>query len=299
MLRASWTRSSIKTRGEDAGKAAAREARTLNDVIGYGAESSPAELYIPTYKTHGGNHVKKTLSTYTAFAALLLAAPLAGAEPQYPPDFEPSVIYQDPSLVGKHSGTAAATAAPAAKPQAATAAPAETVSKAPAAAAKTETETATEAKAAPSAAKASAEEGGSDYLLFGGLVAALVGFVVWSSRRKACPAAASAPAAVAEAAPAAAGGATGVAKYLQAQGLAAGAAGAGAETGVAKYLKALPEPVRAVETGVAKYLKTLPLAEVAAAAETGVAKYLKSLPQPTVVATGETGVTKYLKNLNG
>lgn len=294
MLRANWTPSSIETRGKMPARLPRGKRARCNDVIGYGAESSPAELYIPTYKTHGGNHVKKTLSSYTAFAALLLAAPLAGAEPQYPPDFEPSVIYQDPSLVGKHSGTAEA---PAAKPLAATAAPAETVSKAPTVAAKTET--ATEAKAAPSAAKASAEEGSSDYLLFGGLVAALVGFVVWSSRRKACPAAASATAAVAEAAPAAAGGATGVAKYLQAQGLAAGAAGAGAETGVAKYLKALPEPVRAVETGVAKYLKTLPLAEVAAAAETGVAKYLKSLPQPTVVATGETGVTKYLKNLNG
>ncbi|UZR27661.1 hypothetical protein [Methylococcus mesophilus] len=179
--------------------------------------------------------MKKTFSTYTVFAALLLAAPLAGAA-EYPPDFEPSVIYQDPSLVGK-AGAAPAAAAPAAKPQAAPAAPA---SKAPAA----QPAVTAPAETAPSTAKPAAQDAGSDYYLFGGVVVALIGFVVWSSRRPAAarPAAAAAPAA----APApAATGATGVAKYLQAQGLSAG--DAGAETGVAKYLKALPEPVRGLK----------------------------------------------------
>ena len=54
--------------------------------------------------------MKKTLSIYPVFAALLLAAPLAGAEPEYPSDFEPEVIYQDPSLIGKPAETPAVAA---------------------------------------------------------------------------------------------------------------------------------------------------------------------------------------------
>ncbi|WP_256996333.1 hypothetical protein [Methylococcus capsulatus] len=40
--------------------------------------------------------MKKPFSTHILSAALLLAAPLAGAA-DYPPDFKPSVIYRIPA----------------------------------------------------------------------------------------------------------------------------------------------------------------------------------------------------------
>ena len=129
--------------------------------------------------------MKKTLSIYPVFAALLLAAPLAGAEPEYPSDFEPEVIYQDPSLIGKPAETPAAATATA---QPAVAAPAEAAPEYPS---DFEPEVIYQDPGlvgkpveAPAAAAPAA---GSDYYLFGGMLLALLGFVVWSSRPAARP----------------------------------------------------------------------------------------------------------------
>jgi LPXTG-motif cell wall-anchored protein len=61
------------------------------------------------------NNVKKNNLTKCAFAALLLASTVAGAEQQYPAaDFQPEVLYQDSDYIAKNSpSTKAATTAPA------------------------------------------------------------------------------------------------------------------------------------------------------------------------------------------
>jgi len=57
------------------------------------------------------NNVKIINITNGAFAALLLASSVAGADAQYPAsDFQPKVLYQDAEY--KHQGASAATAAP-------------------------------------------------------------------------------------------------------------------------------------------------------------------------------------------
>lgn len=101
MPRANSIRSSASAAGRtDTGEAGAEASGNGNasDAIGKQGrfETRPAELLYPLTRLNGGNHVKKPFSTHTVFAALLLAAPLAGAA-DYPPDFQPSVIYRDPS----------------------------------------------------------------------------------------------------------------------------------------------------------------------------------------------------------
>jgi hypothetical protein len=203
--------------------------------------------------------VKKSNLTKGLCVAILLASPLAGAEPKYPAaDFEPGVIFQDADLIAKH----------AARPIQVVPPPAPTVT----VAAETKSEKAVD----------KAEDVLSQNYPIALVVLGLIGFAFWSSKRSASGAAAAqqAPVQSAAAAPSSsAAGETGVAKYLKSVG--ASATAAVAETGVAKYLKTLPATAAkavAAETGVAKYLKTLPAAAKAATAETGVAKYLKNLP---------------------
>jgi hypothetical protein len=231
------------------------------------------------------------------FAALVLASPLAGAG-EYPPAFEPEVIYRDPDLISK---TGQAIPAPAPAPQAESKAQslypaafepevlyrdAELIAKHATKPAEPAATRAVSEPAAPSATAVSTSAK-TDNPLMENLPVALVvlglaGFVVWNMKKGSAEVRA-------------------VPQQAAAAPVQAAPAGSAQETGVARYLKSLPAVAVATETGVAKYLKSLPVAAAAAvtaAAETGVAKYLKTLPAATPKATGgETGVAKYLKNL--
>lgn len=223
--------------------------------------------------------------TIGLIATLLLASPLVGAEEQYPAaNFEPVIVYQDTDYIGSQSASesgaqdvdfsetpaanfepvviyqdkeyiakqgqgtapkapAAPKPAPAATPQAATPAPVTTTQAAPA--------------ASPSTSAAASEK--SEGLLSGNmpivLVAlAVVGFVVWNSKKGA----ATAEAAPEPEAPYIGGseGETGVAKYMRGLGMSSG--GPGGKTGVAKYLETAEGAAKASGaglTGVGKYLQ--------------------------------------------
>jgi hypothetical protein len=152
--------------------------------------------------------VKKTRLTNSLLTALLLASPMAGAETQYPPAFEPTLIYQDAEYIASHPGPAID------PPKAAAPAPAAVEAAKPAPVA---------APAAATAAKPASDRpvfaSKDDSLSQNGpvflVVAAMAGFVVWSGRSsKKCAGAAKAE--------------TGVAKYLKT---------IENETGVARYLR--------------------------------------------------------------
>ncbi|MDD5037212.1 MAG: hypothetical protein PHE55_20995 [Methylococcaceae bacterium] len=200
------------------------------------------------------NNLPKSL-----FAALLIASPLAGAEPQYPANVEPVILYQDTDYIAKNKQSAT----PSAPSQAASQAKKPTASAEPA---KREA-VATKPEPTPAQQEKSSMENYPIVLV----ILALAGIVFWTTRRSK---------AKAQPAPA------------EAAVFSSGSAGASGETGVARYLKSLPAKLASSETGVARYLKSLP--EKVTAAETGVAKYLKSLPAK--VSSAETGVARYLKN---
>lgn len=101
--------------------------------------------------------MSNTYALRTALAALVMSATsLAQAEPQYPEEFVPSVVYRDAELIAKHNK------------------PIETAIPSPT------------SKATASSGKVLGQPDQpvtADYLVYGA-AAALFGFVIWSSRRK-------------------------------------------------------------------------------------------------------------------
>ena len=205
--------------------------------------------------------------------ATALVSPMAFAQSNYPPAFEPQVLYRDADLIAKHANKAA----PVAETK-----PADAIRTAPQAVSASSPVTNSAAKPA-----AKPEESSNMLLLFAGLAA--VGGAFWFTRKGGNQESSVAPANSATSEPISSG-VTGVSQYVES--LTSG----GVETGVSKYIKGLPALVLS-QTGVAKYLRSLPPPEVAGPIETGVTKYLKSLPKPPVLPTDETGVAKYLKSL--
>jgi hypothetical protein len=173
------------------------------------------------------------ISKKAFLAALLLASPMVGAEPQYPAaDFKPTVVFQDAGLIAKHAAEAKErVAALRAKPSAA----------APAA----------EAKSAAPVESTGVGNPLTDNLPVVLIVLALVGYSFWSSKRSGSRGGETRLAATAFAG--AVSGETGVARYLKSLPENAKAR----ETGVARYLKSLPDTSKAAQTGVARYLKNL------------------------------------------
>lgn len=205
--------------------------------------------------------------------AMALASPMANAQTNYPPAFEPQVLYRDADLISKHANNPQV-AAPKATTANNTVAPQTSV-------------TSAAAKSAPAGTASSVSASGSGessdssnmFLVLG--VVALAGGVFWFSRKGSTKSNASNAQSL--------GGTTG-SQYVEA------VSGSGVETGVSRYIKALPQVVVS-STGVAKYLRNLPPPEVAGPVETGVTKYLKGLPKPPILPTDETGVAKYLKSI--
>lgn len=208
--------------------------------------------------------------------ALSLAAPLAGAEPQYPPNFEPVVIYRDMEYIAKQSSSSPVATGmervaiaesdkypPEFEPKVLfrdETLIAEHAQKRPVTPAAEEAGP-VNAPSAPETKVAQGEPGNAlkeNYPFLLALVA-LAGLAFWGSKRPATKPAGAQPAAGGTFA-AGPTGETGVARYIK--DLAAKAVGA--ETGVARYLKALSKP----EAGVA---------EQGAAKETGVSKYLRNI----------------------
>lgn len=210
--------------------------------------------------------------------AMWLASPIVSAQPEYPPDFEPKVLYQDPDLISKHVAQKPQSPAPkVVAPALAAPAPA-----------KTAPEPKTSAAPAPLTTPAGEPSGSSNLpILFAGL--AVAGIVFWASKRASGKGAQMSSELVPASAVASTVGATSVAQYMDSMV-------GGVETGVSKYVKSLPAIVVS-QTGVSKYLRSLPPPVVAGPEETGVTKYIKGLPKPPVLPTDETGVTKYLKSL--
>lgn len=221
--------------------------------------------------------MKKNELTKAVLAALVLASSSVLAESDYPAaDFQPKVVFSDEG----------AQSAPASKPAAA--APAEKAdpnfpaanyqpkvlfsdadykhsSAAPSAAGSAKS--AKSSGVSESSAAASVEviqnekEASSDMSYIGLIALAIIGFVVYSKKSGGQASASAGSDYVA-----AAGGATGVEKYLEKMGA--------NKTGVAKYLEKQTENP---STGVAKYMakQIVKDREAAAARATGVEKYLR------------------------
>jgi hypothetical protein len=240
------------------------------------------------------NNVKKNNLTTGAFAVLLLASTVAGADQKYPAaDFQPEVLYQDSDYIAKNGPTTAtATAnkakAPASTPEVTSGAPEGTNydSKYPAAhfqpevlyhdpnykhnqsvkatVSKEVVGSNSEESQSVSATAAPKEESSLSSYLIGLVVLALAGFYFFKKSSKAtvqkkAPAAAPAKASYALT--------TGVAKYLNKV----------SGTGVSRYLE--------------KHVKS-------SSAATGVAKYMaKQAASPkTTAAKAATGVEKYMRD---
>ncbi|MEY4195790.1 MAG: hypothetical protein RLZZ226_2158 [Pseudomonadota bacterium] len=186
--------------------------------------------------------MKKSTLTTGLCVAVLLASPLAGAEPKYPAaNFQPGVVYQDQDLIARHAAR-----------------PAQIVP--PGASSVSTDEKPSRSDAEGTVVKDEAFSSNAPILL---AVLGLIGFALWFSKRSGAKASReAAPAQAAAVAPVAgATGETGVARYLKNIGVSASAVGAAvAETGVARYIKNLPTAAaKAVgaETGVARYLKNM------------------------------------------
>ncbi len=245
--------------------------------------------------------MKKNNLTSGAFAVLLLASTVAGADQQYPAaDFQPEVLYQDSDYIAKNSSKTTATKSAAAAPKAATAAPKAAAasssvesahdSKYPAAdfqpevlyqdpnykhiesvkasASKKEAVSASvsvsnESVSATEAAESTQESSFTSYLI-GLIVLALAGFYFFKIRSTTT---------------------TEQKKTSTQQPVKASYA---LTTGVAKYLN------RVSGTGVSRYLET----RVKSASVTGVAKYMakQAVSQKTTSAKAATGVEKYMRD---
>jgi len=211
--------------------------------------------------------------TNGAFAALVLASSVAGAESQYPAsDFKPKVIYQDTEY--KHQGASASAAAPSSAKPADSQYPAADFQpkvvysdpgyKHSAAAPSAPSSGAGQAAAESAAAAPEAKKEESNFIYLIGLaVLAFVGVIFF--KKQAQP---EGHAASGSARPAV-GGATGVAKYLSRK----------AGTGVSRYLEQQVKSVAASAplTGVAKYMSSQKPASEGAAAKPAsrVEKYLR------------------------
>jgi hypothetical protein len=242
------------------------------------------------------NNVKKNNLTSGAFAVLLLASTVAGADQQYPAaDFQPEVLYQDSDYIAKNSSKTTATKSAAAAPKAVTAAPKAAAasssvesahdSKYPAAdfqpevlyqdpnykhiesvkasASKKEAvSVSNESVSATEAAESTQESSFTSYLI-GLIVLALAGFYFFKIRSTT----------------------TEQKKTSTQQPVKASYA---LTTGVAKYLN------RVSGTGVSRYLET----RVKSASVTGVAKYMakQAVSQKTTSAKAATGVEKYMRD---
>lgn len=218
--------------------------------------------------------------TNGAFAVLLLASSMVGAETQYPAaDFQPKVVYQDPDY--KHSQSSANTSSSAQEKSGATSS--ESDSKYPAASFQPKvlysdsnyqhSQSTTSGSAGSQAASVEEpviesgadkkEESSLNYII-GLVVLALVGVVLFR-------------------------------KSPQSDGQGARAsyrASADGVTGVAKYLN------RKSGTGVARYLEKQIKSATGSAGATGVAKYMaKQVDTAKTTATeAATGVEKYMRN---
>jgi hypothetical protein len=226
------------------------------------------------------NSVKNIDLTKSVFVALMLVSAVAGAEDNYPAsDFQPKVLYQD------EAAAKASESSPAAKPAPAAAASSSSDAEYPAtnfqpkvlysdpdykhsaaspnsSAGSVQTVSA-DSDATP-AATAVAESSSAGYLL-GLIVFAVAGFVLF--KKGTCPGVADKSSTAS--ASKAAGGLTGVAKYLLKS----------SGTGVSRYLEknAKNAPAASAATGVAKYLanQASSAKETASQAATGVEKYLR------------------------
>lgn len=221
--------------------------------------------------------MKKNELTKAVLAALLLASASVMAESDYPAaDFQPKVVYSD---------AGASKSEPAAKPAAAAQTtesdanyPAtnfqpkvvysdtdyEHSSAAPSAgSAKTASDSAASSASAANEVIQTEKAASSDFSFIGLIALAVVGFVVYSKKSSGKKSSASAGSDYS----AAAGGSTGVEKYLEKMGA--------NKTGVAKYLEKQTENP---STGVAKYMakQIVKDREAAAARATGVEKYLRN-----------------------
>jgi len=232
--------------------------------------------------------VKKNNLTSSAFAVLLLASTVVGADQQYPAaDFQPEVLYQDSDYIAKNSPKTTTTKPAAAAPKAAASSSAESAhdSKYPAAdfqpevlyqdtnykhtesvkasASKKEVASKTvESVSATEVTESTQESSFTSYLI--GLIAlALAGFYFFKIR--------STP--------------TVQKKTSTQQPVKTSYA---LTTGVAKYLN------RVSGTGVSRYLET----RVKSASATGVAKYMakQAASQKTTSAKAATGVEKYMRD---
>lgn len=266
---------------------------SVDEILGAGRGIIPAfRIPIHILRLIRVNNVKIINITNGAFAALLLASSVAGADSQYPAsDFQPKVIYQDPEY--KHQAASAPAASKAAdsqypasdfqpkvvysdsdyKPAAADAAPAgrprnvaveesaPAAASQPAAAAEeakpaAEAEPVAEAKPAVEAKK---EESNFIYLI-GLAVLAFVGVVFFK-------------------------------KQAQPEGHAPNGSAAGGATGVAKYLN------RKAGTGVSRYLEKQVKSAAASAPSTGVAKYMESQKASESTSSKPVSrVEKYLRD---
>jgi len=235
--------------------------------------------------------VKKNNLTSGAFAVLLLASTVAGADQQYPAaDFQPEVLYQDSDYIAKNSSKTTAPKAATAAPKAAAASSSvESAhdSKYPAAdfqpevlyqdpnykhiesvkasASKKEAvsvSVSNESVTATEAAESTQESSFTSYLI-GLIVLALAGFYFFKIRSTT----------------------TEQKKTSTQQPVKASYA---LTTGVAKYLN------RVSGTGVSRYLET----RVKSASVTGVAKYMakQAVSQKTTSAKAATGVEKYMRD---
>ncbi|MFI3197581.1 MAG: hypothetical protein QX196_04580 [Methylococcaceae bacterium] len=238
--------------------------------------------------------MKKNNLTSGAFAVLLLASTVAGADQQYPAaDFQPEVLYQDSDYIAKNSSKTTATKSAAAAPKAAAASSSvESAhdSKYPAAdfqpevlyqdpnykhiesvkasASKKEAVSASVSVSnesiSPTEAAESTQESSFTSYLIGLIVLALAGFYFFKIRSTTT---------------------TEQKKTSTQQPVKASYA---LTTGVAKYLN------RVSGTGVSRYLET----RVKSASVTGVAKYMakQAVSQKTTSAKAATGVEKYMRD---
>lgn len=212
--------------------------------------------------------MKLSDTTTISLVALLLASPLASAEPQYPAaNFEPIIITQDADLIAKH-GQAAAEREAAGQAKLAKrnqAAATETAAKS------AEVSNNDEVSSSNDNSSSQKESSSMENFPIALVVLALAGFVFWSTKRPSSSSKAENLSYPASSLGAASG--TGVAKYVKEIELSAKKA---AGTGVTQYLRALEAVSQKVsETRVDKYIKGADLSSKKSV-ETGVEKYLKS-----------------------
>lgn len=220
--------------------------------------------------------------TNGAFAVLLLASSMVGAETQYPAsDFQPKVVYQDPDYKPAPSSTQKTAAEPSSsadskypaanfQPKVVYSDPTykhSTSTPAPAAAgAGAVQKSAAEPASETATATEKAEESNSNYLI-GLVVLALVGVVLF--RKK-----------------------SGTEGRETKSSYRATSGSAGGVTGVAKYVN------RISGTGVTRYLEKQVKSAAASTAATGVAKYMAKQGDSAKSSASEaaTGVEKYMRN---